>query len=453
MTAGGRPFVRRVAGVFSARVGQFAIGITTSFLLSRLLGPAGRGAFALATLVPSTLFALGQLGLPSAFGFFAGRGSAGRSLLRTALLVAGVMSALLLLGALLALPALEATALEKAPSDLVRIALFSLPFQFFGAFCGAILIGRQTFMVYNVVLIGQSALSLMLVILLVGLLDLGPLGAVIGNLTVAGAGALAMVLGVRATSDESETGPRLAIGQLGRYGLRLYPASVTSFFSYRVDIFLLGFLLVGSPDEVTARVGLYTLAVSLAELTFFVPDSVATVFFPRIAGSERRNADEMTPMVSRMTVLVTLMVSVALIPAAFVAVHLILPNFTGSLPAFLVLLPGVVALAVAKVLSSYVSGIGQPLPVALAATIALATNVIANLLLIPPLGIVGASLASVISYSLNTATLVVITTRLSRRSPLELLVPSRAEARRLIEVARGVWRRVSRSLASRRGNA
>ena len=77
--SGRRPFARRVAGVFTTRVAQFGIGIATSFLLSRLLGPEGRGAFALAILVPSTLFALGQFGLPSAFSFFAGRGRTGSS--------------------------------------------------------------------------------------------------------------------------------------------------------------------------------------------------------------------------------------------------------------------------------------------------------------------------------------------------------------------------------------
>src|SRR5688572_28129179 len=115
MTAGRSPFVRRVAGVFTARIVMFGIGMVTSFLLSRLLGPSGRGAFALATLVPSTLFALSQLGLPSAFSFFAGRGRPGRSLWNRALLLGLTMSMVLLLGALLALPALEASVLAAAP--------------------------------------------------------------------------------------------------------------------------------------------------------------------------------------------------------------------------------------------------------------------------------------------------------------------------------------------------
>ena len=442
MTQPPNPFVRRVAGVFSARVVQFGIGMATSFLLSRLLGPAGRGNLALAVLVPSTLFALGQLGLPAAFSYFAGRGRAGRSLWRTALLLGIGMALTLLLVALLAIPALEATLLRNAPADLVRVALLSLPFQFVASFCGAVLIGRQSLLAYNLILIGQSLLSFAFVIVLVGIADLGPAGAVIGNVIVAGAGATAAATALRRSTAEGESGGHLAIGELTRFGIRLYPASVTGFFNYRIDIFILGFLLVGSSDEVAASIGLYTLAVSLAELTFFVPDSVATVFFPRVAGAERRSADEMTPMVSRMTVLATLLVALALVPTAFVAVHVILPAFVESLPAFLLLLPGVIALAVAKVLSSYISGVGRPLPVALVAVLALATNVAANFVLIPAFGILGASAASVISYTVNTALLVALVSRLTRRPPHALLIPTMAEVRRLISVARAAGRRL-----------
>ena len=55
----------------------------------------------------------------------------------------------------------------------MRVALLSVRFQFLAAFCGAILIGRQSLLVYNLVLIGQSVLSLLLVILIVGVADLG----------------------------------------------------------------------------------------------------------------------------------------------------------------------------------------------------------------------------------------------------------------------------------------
>ena len=78
-------FARRVAGVFATRVLQFGSTIAVAFLLARLLGPEGRGAYSLLLLLPSTLFALAQFGLPSAVTYYAGSGRSLPSLMRHAL--------------------------------------------------------------------------------------------------------------------------------------------------------------------------------------------------------------------------------------------------------------------------------------------------------------------------------------------------------------------------------
>jgi O-antigen/teichoic acid export membrane protein len=429
MTTLSSPFARRVAGVFATRVAQFVIGFANSFLLARLLGPAGRGAYYLVTLTPSTIFSLGQFGLPSAISFFSGKGRSTRSMLLTSLATGLVLAGVLLAGTWLLLPWLEENVLQAAPSDLVRIALISLPFQFVAAFAGSMLIGRQILRNYNIILVSQSVLALSLTIVVVGVLGLGVAGAVVANLAVAVAGALAVLAESRRVtrSDPSAHESPVHPGELLSYGLKLYPASVTSFFSYRADVYLLGWLLA---DPVA--IGLYSLAVSMAELTFFVPDSVSTVFFPRIAGAERVSANEMAPMVCRFTVLITILSAIGLIPVAYAAVYLILPAFSGSLPAFLVILPGVVALSVSKILSSYVSGLGLPTPIAITSSGALVLNVVANIALIPRFGIVGSSAASLISYTAHATVLVAISTRLSNRPFHAFVVPGRGEWRRLL---------------------
>jgi O-antigen/teichoic acid export membrane protein len=270
-----------------------------------------------------------------------------------------------------------------------------------------------------------------LIVALVGIAGFGVAGAIVSTIVVAAATAAATVLELRrsvAADPEDAARRGVRIRELASFGAKIYPASLAGFFGYRADIFMLSALL-GDP----AAIGLYTLGVSLAELTFFVPDAVSTVFFPRVAGMERESADEQVARVTRFTVLITLIATVALIPAAFVAVNLVLPEFTDSLPAFLVLLPGIICLTVAKVLASYVGGLGIPLRVAVASGTALAVNIVANLLLIPLLGIMGAALASTMSYTLNAAMLLTIASRLSRRQPLEFVVPTRAELRRLRE--------------------
>ena len=75
--------------------------------------------------------------------------------------------------------------------------------------------------------------------------------------------------------------------------------------------------------------------------------------------------------------------------------------------------------------------LGLPTPVAVASVTALIINIGVNLLLIPAWGIVGASAASLVSYSVHAAILVAISSRMARRTAAAFVIPGRDEVRRL----------------------
>jgi O-antigen/teichoic acid export membrane protein len=423
------PFGKRVAGVFATRVARVLIGMATSFLLAGMLLPEGRGQYAVLVLVPGMLNALGQFGLPSAMSFFAGRGRSVRDLQRLGWLLTVGLSVVLVGATLLALPWLQQTLLQPVPLELLLVSLASVPFQFGTAFAGSTLIGKQRLRNYNLIVVAQSALMLIGVVVLVGLLDLGVEGALLSYVAVAIIAAVGTAIELsRAVADEPAEGGRVKLSQIAGYGIRIYPASVSGYFSYRVDVLILSAILGASG---AASIGLYTFAVSLAEMVFMIPDSVSTVFYPRVAGMERREADRLAPQVSRFTVLVTLFGVLGLLPAAWVVTSFILPAYGGSLLPFAVLLPGIIALSVSKVVSGYISGLGLPLAVARASIANLVVNVIANVVLVPMLGIVGAALASLISYAGHASILVFTASRIAHTRPLDYVVPTGAEVARL----------------------
>jgi O-antigen/teichoic acid export membrane protein len=425
-------FGSQVARVYAARVVQFGCTVAVAFLLARLLGPSGRGEYSLLLLLPSTLFALGQLGLPSALTYFAGRGRSVASLAATAAMVAAVLAIVLVAGSLVALPSLQPALFAAAPLGLLQVATVALPILLATSFFGSILWGRQLVRPYSRVLASQSLGWLLAVVALVGIAGLGVTGALAAYLLITGLGAAAVLLLVlrersRSAAEAPSAGP-VNLGALLGYGLRLYPAGISTFLSYRVDLFLLSALRGDA-----AAIGLYALAVSLAEITFQVPDSVATLFYPRVAGAERAEADRLAPSIARFTLLITGLAAIALIPMAWLAIRVVLPGYDGSLLPFLLLLPGTVALGLSKVLSGYISGLGRPEPVGIIAMVALGMNVVVNVVLIPPLGIAGAALASMISYSLHATLTVWLASRLSGARPREFITPGRAELGRLVE--------------------
>jgi O-antigen/teichoic acid export membrane protein len=434
--SGSSTFSSGVARVYATRLVQFSSTVASAFLIARLLGAEGRGIYSLLLLLPSTLFALGQLGLPSALTFFAGAGRSVRSLVVGATALAAVLSTLIVIVSLVALPAVQPVLFSAAPLDLLTIAAFALPILLVSSFFGSILWGRQRVRPYSRVLAAQSVAGLVVLIGLVGIAGLGVRGALAGYLVVSGAAAViivGLVLRERAretidtAAGESVQRP-VGVGALLGYGMRLYPSAVATFLSYRVDLFLLSLLLADAGD-----IGRYAIAVSMAEITFQVPDSVATLFYPRVAGAERAEADRLAPSMARFTLLATSLAALALIPLAWLAIRIVLPGFEASLLPFLILLPGTVALGLGKVLSAYISGLRRPEPVSVIAVIALVVNVAVNLLLIPLFGIVGAALASLTSYCVHAILTIGLASRLSGARPAEFVLVGRAEVDGLID--------------------
>jgi stage V sporulation protein B len=426
-------FAKRVASVLATRVTLFVMAFAASILLSRLLGPDGKGHFVAVSTVPGMLAAIGTFGLPAAVNYFAGRGASVPGLLRASYIFTVVLSVGLLSVVWLSLPALESSILRLAPDNLVRVILLTVPLGLLSAFGASILYGRQAVRVYNLIQICLAAVSLLSIVLLVGVLRLGLDGAVAGTVVVSILMAACVITATWRLSRRDAGGAPASLRSMTSYGARLYPGSITGYFSYRADTYIIQALTLPA-----AALGNYSLAVTMAELVFYVPDSITTIFLPRVAGSTLEDSNRLVGRVGRLTSLVTLGVAACLIPAAFVGVHVVLPRFSDCLPAFVVLLPGVVSLSVAKVMTSYVNGRGHPGLVAIGTIASTVLNIALNLFLIPRLGITGASLASLISYTAQAAIAVFFAGRLSGQSPLSLFVPGMGEVRLLTGTLSGL---------------
>jgi O-antigen/teichoic acid export membrane protein len=435
-------FARRVTAVFSTKVVAFALSLTTTIVISRILGPDGKGSYVAVTALPGLLGAIGVFGLPNAVNYFSARGTSIRGLLGAGILLTAILSTILISLIWVSLPWLETNVLRAAPDDLLHAILIVVPAALMSTFGMAVLYGRQQVRTYSTILIGQGVITLTLSTLLVAVFRFGVPGAVASSITVTWLLALVDVVAVGRLSRREPSGKPVSFRGLAGYGFRLYPASITGYFNYRIDTYIIQAIMLAPKGPL----GLYSMAVTMAELIFYVPDSVSIIFLPRIAGLSQNEADALLGRVSRLTVLLTCLAAAALIPTAWIGIHLVLPRFVDCLPAFYVLLPAVISLSLTKVMTSYIAGRGRPGPISLGATITVVVNIVANLVLIPHFGIVGAAMASLMSYTTSAAMLLWVASRLSHRSLLTLVVPGREEARVVVAGAR-------RGLARARGLA
>lgn len=135
----------------------------------------------------------------------------------------------------------------------------------------------------------------------------------------------------------------------------------------------------------------------ITERLWLLSQAVATVALPRLSNLSDCEASRcaLTPLLTRLTLMITGAGAIGMGALAPVAVPLLFGEaFKDAAWPLILLLPGVTALAAARVIACDLAARGKPekmIPVSLAS---LAVNILANLTLIPLLGLTGAALAT-----------------------------------------------------------
>ena len=423
-------FSGRVLVFFLAEVLGTALVLFTGFYLAAQIGPSGKGQYYLVTFLPTTLLVISQFGLPQALSFFSARGLTNGIVTRSVVLSALASGSILLI-TLALLPVLQATILRGIEPIIAVVPLLVLPFLLNSTLTTGIVVGRQSAVGLGIVKTVANLAAALLMVGLVGVLGLGVWGAVVAFL-IAGVVLAGGLLGwARAVTARVAASGSASYRELVRYGLQLYPGNLAQFLAHRVDIFLLAWLIA----DAAAPLGYYSMAVAMAEIILLLPGSVSAFFLPHVAGLTRDVSDRQVAVVSRVTLLLTAAAALAVVPVAVLSIRVLLPAFEPSLPALYILLPGVVVIAVSQVLAGYIAGLGRPGVTSKVGVMTLVVNVALNLVLIPPLGILGASAASLLAYTLSSVVYSVIAARLTGHSPADFWIPRLSDVRFVVERA------------------
>ncbi len=224
------------------------------------------------------------------------------------------------------------------------------------------------------------------------------------------------------------------------YGLQGHVGNILVLFTYRFDTFLV-LSMAGLPAQ-----GLYSIAVLLAEKLSHIPESVQVVLFPRLSAMDAAEANRLTPRVVRNSLFATTVAAVALYLLSRPLLLLFFGTaYLDSLTAFRVLIPGVVMLSIAKILSTDFSGRDKRIYYTVGTAIAFAVNVVLCILWIPRWGIVGAAWASTVAYTVQAVVMLAFFARLSGRGLVETVVPGREDFGLYASVLRKALGRVGRT--------
>jgi O-antigen/teichoic acid export membrane protein len=422
---------------FGVNIFLLPLGIATSVLIARTVGPTGKGSLDLIIATATLLAMVLSFSLPQGVTFVVAQGKIAGNVIASQLLLVSLLQALAAVVILSVLQFTDYFQLFLPPWGwwVIGGVVLYVWVDLVSKFWSAILTGQQQIaIVNNSEFIGRMMQFVSLFILFAILRISGrQLSVAFLFLVALGASTLISLLllaslGFRFKLSRDLSGLRGAFA----FALPCYAANLAQFLNYKLDVFVVGFFAG------TASVGRYTLAVSLGQLLWLMSNSVASVLLPKIAAStDDGGSAQHTARVTRLSLCATAVCGVALAVLATQAIPLMYGEaFRPSIAALLLLLPGIVVFSVANVLAAFMAGIGKPRLNLLVSGISLIITITLDLILIPKMNIAGAAIASTVSYTVSALLLIVFFVRETGTPLREVLFPTSEDVKILLSVAR-----------------
>jgi len=404
----------------------FGLGIATTVILARVLGPTGKGIYALIILISEIMLKLGSLGIEASNIYFTGRKRYEiKNIVSNSLIITffiGIVLILFFFG-IFHLPIFKSFLnLNQIKPLHLWLAVLITPFSLIFGFLLSIFLGREEIVKYNKINIFKSVLGVIAIIIFLLVLKQGIFGAVVSYVIVIIVSVMFVLFLVRRITEIKILLNKSLLKEQVKYGLKAYFGNLTQFLNYRLDMFLVAIFL--SPAEV----GFYSIAVVLAEQLWMLPSAIATVLFPRVSSIKSSEANNLTPQITRNVFLIMFILSLILASLTKPLIKILFGlEFLPSLAPLLILLPGIIALSGAKTLTADLAGRGKPQFGTYASIISLAINIPLNLLLIPKWGISGAAFASSIAYIVATIVVIIFFNKISKKHWKDILITKKSD--------------------------
>lgn len=410
-------FTQNVANTVAVQVLSLVLSMGNAAIIARLLGADGKGVVQLALMIPAmlSLFLNGGIGVANAH--FIGKKRFDVASLTSNAVTFAILATMIgaIIVALLVMTDALSSLIPGIPLGLFLLALSSLPLALLSGYFSTILQGLQNIRAINIIKLIVALLNLLFLGLFLYYLQFGISGAVYASLLSSLVNIIVLAWYLRQHGAHFiPRWNREVLQTTLQFGLRGYIGNVLQFFNYRLDVFIVNFFLGPS------GVGIYSVSTKLAELVWYFPNAVSFVIFPKAAAASANEMNNFTPRVFRVTLFISVLASIMIALIGRPLIRFIYSSeFSQAFLPLLVLLPGVILLGAARVLTNDIAGRGFPQYNSINSAMALIVTIGLDISLIPKFGILGASIASSIAYTLTFVMSLYFYRRVSLFSTLE----------------------------------
>ncbi|MCX5714236.1 MAG: oligosaccharide flippase family protein [Candidatus Omnitrophica bacterium] len=390
-------FIRDISTTLATRVVLGIMGLFLSVLTARLLGPDGRGMYAVAVTLSALGVQFSNLGLHSANTYFvAGDRRLLGNLFANSLglsFVLGGICALLAWGTFLIWPVFS-----NLRGNLLLLSLCWIPFGLAYLLLQNLLLGIQKIGIYNgIELVMQFSTAIIILVLI-------PLRAIsaetvfmAGFITLIGS--LLWLIGKFFSFVEGR--PSLSLVLLKEhclYGAKAYLSAIFVFLVMRIGVLMIQNMLGAQ------QTGYFSVAAALTDTACLLPAVVSTILFSRLCSMN--SIGEKWKLVRKTVVVFGLgimFIAVLLGCCAGPLIALVYGNkFAPAAGVFVWLLPGFVFLGLQTIAVQFLNSIGFPREVVFIWAFAAIITIVLNVLAIPAYGIMG------VAYVYSATNLIVL---------------------------------------------
>jgi O-antigen/teichoic acid export membrane protein len=387
-------FIRKVGETFATQICLIGIGLVTSVIVARALGPEGRGLFAAAVTIGAIGVQFGNLGLHASNTYYVARD---RTILPA--LVGNTIVVSFAFGGVGILLSWIILSLwpQLAPVHglLLVLSMAWIPFGLAYMLFQNLLLGIQHVRTYNKIELTTKILGVVLIGFMAFLKTVTVEEVFLACLITL---LVSFLWASWCLLREIDGFPILSFALFKeniRYGLKAYMAAFFSFLVLRLDLLIVKYIL-GSEQT-----GYYSVAVNMAEIILILPAIVGMILFPKLTALT--DIREKWFLVKKICLTIGVGMVLILVIALFLAEPIVLllygKSFLPSIFPFLWLLPGIFFLGLETVAVQFLNSLGFPITVAGAWVLICFLNIGLNLIVVPMYGIVGASIVSSFSYS------------------------------------------------------
>ena len=391
--------------VMVLRISGYAVGFIASILIARAVGPTGRGLYAYPIALLGLVMALAHLGLEFAQVHLAAKGKDLRYMWADATLFSVVVSTVCWV-VIAGVVTIDPHATGGLPLSWIAVPMGLVPLLLMSLYWASLLQLDGRLMTATWASWFGVVLQMVAIAVLFFVHELTPFRVLLLQWLTNGSVWFLLLLACRrAGLVNLRVDPALFRRSLA-FGVKAYVAQIFFYLVLRVDQVLVAHYAG------YRQLGLYALATTIAELLWLLTDPLASALLPHMIRAQTGDDRRLSFSTARLSLCILMIAAVGgwfLAPLTIPVVYG--AGFAGAVPALRLLLPGVVALGAAKSLGSVLVKEGRMLITSVLGLSALGLNIALNVVLLPRIGIRGASIASSVCYAAMALSYVVICRR------------------------------------------